>query len=111
MRKVQFVFCVLMLSASFICSASDALSPGIVKELSYRGGWIMFQVKSDSGINYCGECPTDPGGLGSGRCWIEENKNAQLSMLLSAQARNKKIYGRVGSLNSSCNVYQMTVGD
>ncbi len=111
MKKIQFILGVMTLSASFVCSASDALSPGIVKGLSYRGGWVMFQVKSDSGVNYCGECPTDPGRLGSGRCWIEENKTAQLSMLLSAQARNKKIYGRVSSLSSSCNVYQMTIGD
>ncbi len=111
MKKMQFIFGIMMLTASFICSASEALPPGSVKGLSYRGGWVMFKVVNDSGLNYCGECPTDPGAMGSGRCWIAESKNAQLSMLLSAQARDKKIYGRVSSLNSSCNVYQMTVGD
>lgn len=111
MKKSQFILGIMMLTGSFICSASDALSPGSIKELSYRGGWVMFKIVNDSGVNYCNECPTDPGAMGAGRCWINESKSAQLSMLLSAQARDKKVYGRVGSLNSSCNVYQMSIAD
>lgn len=70
--------------------ASDGLQAGHIKDLSYRGGWVMFKVVNDAGVNRCEQCPVDPGNLGTKRCWVKETKSAQISMILSAQARNKK---------------------
>ncbi len=91
--------------------ASEAVPIGKISELSYRGGYVTFRVVNDQGVNYCSACPTDPGNRGAGKCWVKESKTVQIGMLLSAQARGKKIYGRVGGFSTSCEVYQMSVED
>lgn len=71
----------------------------------------MFKVVNDSGNNFCQSCPTDPGKMGSQKCWVKGDESAQISLILSAQARDKKISGRVFDFDTNCNLYQMTVAD
>lgn len=106
--KMIFPFLLLISLESF---ATEGFGYGHIKSLTYRGGWVMFTVVSENNENYCAKCPVDPGSQGISKCWIEESKTAQLSMLLSAQARNKKVGGRVFGLASNCNVYEMTIQD
>lgn len=108
---MKFLVGIFLVVSSFVSMASDALPSGSIKGLSYRGGWVTFKVVNSLGVNQCASCPTDPGAMNSGNCWVEESKTAQLSMLLGAQARNKSISGRVSSLTTNCEVYQMTVAD
>jgi len=91
--------------------ASEPIPTGKIKNLTYRAGWVMFKIVNASGVNACETCPTDPGAMGSKRCWIKGDESAQLSMILSAQARDKSISGRVTDLSSSCGLYQMSVSD
>jgi hypothetical protein len=87
----MFKYGVILLSAiSISCFASDPIAAGKVKNLSYRAGWVMFKVVNDSGVNLCQSCPTDPGSMNRQHCWIKSDETAQISMLLSAQARDKK---------------------
>jgi len=105
---IKFVLAASMMLAN-LAAATEALQAGTIKNLSYRGGYVTFNVIGDGGVNYCESCPTDPGSRGNKACWIEEGKQVQISILLSAQARGKKIYGRVPEFVSNCSIYQMTV--
>ena len=91
--------------------ATEAVAYGKVKTLTYRGGWVMFTIVGANNVNYCSSCPADPGAQGTQKCWIEETKSAQLSMLLAAQARDKMVRGRVISLTQNCNLYEMVIQD
>lgn len=102
---------VLILGLSNFAFSSEAVPAGKIKELSYRGGYLTFKIVSDSGVNSCEACPTDPGNRSSRKCWISEDKSVQVSMLLFAQARDKKIFGRVGQFTTVCDVYQMSIDD
>ncbi len=99
-----------LMYASCASAATVGIPYGDVKSLTYRGGWVSFKIVGEDGTNYCSSCPTDPGLQGREKCWIEETKNAQLSMILSAQARGKMIRGRISD-QANCNVYEMTVQD
>lgn len=101
---------ILLLFLSCPVVATEVLSAGYIKGLSYRGGFVMFKVV-DNGVNYCSQCPVDPGAMGVGRCWVDESKSSQISMLITAKATNKPISGRVYSFSTNCTIYQMTVGD
>lgn len=96
---------------SFMSAASDPISSGLIKNLSYRGDWVMLKIVDENGLNHCKPCPTDPAAFGKGACWISKNSNAQLSMILSAQAQQKYMHGRVIDLTSNCEIYQMTIVD
>ena len=111
MKNIKIILLIFIFGFSSEIFASDALPLGEISQISYRGGYVTFKVIGPDGQNYCESCPTDPGQRSSRKCWIKEDKQFQLSMLLSAQARDKKVYGRVGSLETSCNVYQMSIED
>ncbi|EKE70275.1 hypothetical protein B3C1_14273 [Gallaecimonas xiamenensis 3-C-1] len=105
-----------LLLLPFLClslssMATESMNSGYIKGLSYRSGWVTFRVVDGAGINQCEPCPTDPGALGTGRCWIPEQRAAQLSLLLSALAMGKKINGRVYAKESNCEIYQMSIED
>ncbi|WP_299006297.1 hypothetical protein [uncultured Shewanella sp.] len=90
--------------------ASDAINEGSISDVSYRDGFVTLRVIGGDGeTNHCDKCPSDPGGFGFNKCWIEESKTAQISLLLSAQARGKKIAGRVYDITKDCTLYQMSV--
>lgn len=89
--------------------ASEAINIGKISEISYREGYVTLRIIGDDGTNYCEACPSDPGGRSTKKCWIEESKTAQISMLLSAQARGKKVYGRVLDMTKDCKLYQMSI--
>ncbi|WP_299494775.1 hypothetical protein [uncultured Shewanella sp.] len=92
--------------------ASDAINQGSISDVAYRDGFVTLRViGSDGDTNHCDKCPSDPGGISTSKCWIEESKTAQISMLLSAQARGKKITGRVHDIAKDCTLYQMTLQD
>jgi len=59
----------------------------------------------------CSSCPTDPGLMGTGRCWIDGANKEQVSMLLLAKAQKLRIMGRVYAFASNCGVYEMRVED
>ncbi len=99
----------LIVSQKGYCS--EALPLGAIKEISSRGGWVTLKVVGADGTNYCEACPVDPGGRSTKKCWINEDQSTQISMLLSAQARGKRVYGRVGSFATSCGIYQMSIED
>ncbi len=109
MYYFKLILVVVLLSTSQVALSSDPIDPGLVSQLSYRGGYVTFKVVGDDGKNYCDDCEGDPGGFGTKVCWIEETKKAQISILLFAIARGKKIYGRVSNSVTSCKVYQMTI--
>jgi len=111
MRFYKKLSLFVMLFAANSVFASDALPVGEIKELSYRNGWVTLKVMGPEGQNYCDACPIDPGSRSTKKCWIEESKQFQLAMILSAQASGKKIYGRVVSFSTSCNIYQMSIVD
>lgn len=90
---------------------SEAVQAGYVKGLSYRQGYVNFQVVGDDGSNYCSACPTDPSAMGAQRCWIAESQKTEVSMILLASAQNKKISGRVVAFASDCGVYQLSIQD
>ncbi len=104
-------YCLFVALFSLALSATEPVAYGKIKTLTYRGGWVMFTIVGADNVNYCSSCPADPGVQGTQKCWIEETKSAQLSMLLAAQARDKMVRGRVISLTQNCNVYEMTVQD
>ncbi|MCP4490644.1 MAG: hypothetical protein GY820_25530 [Gammaproteobacteria bacterium] len=99
----------LLFSANSMASVNIPI--GSIKQISYRGGYITLKIVGDDGTNYCEPCPVDPGKRSTKKCWIQETKTAQISMLLSAQARGKKIYGRVGDFSTVCEIYQMSIED
>lgn len=100
---------VLGLSLASVAFASDPVAAGSVAALTYRDGYVLFQLTS-SGVNSCAPCPADPAGLGSGAyCWISTSLSAQIAMLLEAQAEGLAVGGRVNGISSDCTVYQMTV--
>lgn len=84
---------------------------GKIKTLSSRGGYVTFEMVDDNGVNQCQSCLVDPGGRSNNRCWVKETEEVKISLLLSAQARDKKITGRVVNLTNSCEIYQLTVED
>lgn len=96
---------------SFMSAASEPISSGMIKNLSYRGDWVMLKIVDENDLNHCEPCPTDLAAFGKGACWISKNNNAQLSMMLSAQAQQKDIHSRVIDLTSNCKIYQMTIVD
>lgn len=98
-----------LLTVSQVTQASEAIPIGEISEVSYRGGWVTLKVIGEDGTNYCAPCPVDPGGRSTQKCWIEETKQAQISMLLSAQARDKRVYGRVSDFSTNCDIYQMSI--
>ncbi|NQY33700.1 MAG: hypothetical protein HRT37_01770 [Alteromonadaceae bacterium] len=111
MNLLSKLMCVGYTVCSFSIIASELIEKGHIKEISYRAGYITLKIIADDGTNFCEACPADPGGRSDNKCWIEETKEAQISMLLSAQARGKKVYGRVMNFSTNCNIYQMSIDD
>jgi len=109
MKKILLL--TLLFCASFPAFSSEALGSGSISNLSYRGGFVMFKVVGANGVNKCEQCPVDPGKMGVGRCWVNENEKSQVSMLLTAKVTNKEIRGRVYSFSTNCTLYQMTLSD
>lgn len=108
-NRVALTIAVALLPA--IASATDPIAIGNITDLSYRGGYYIFEI-TNGGTNSCAPCPADPGAMASGQnCWIAETQTAQLAMLLSAHAQGLRLSGRVVSIASNCSVYQMTVAD
>ncbi|KAA1166624.1 hypothetical protein [Pseudoalteromonas fuliginea] len=97
--------------SSYSAEATEALGWGEIKSLTYRSGWVMFQVVNSQGVNLCKSCPIDPGRQGSEKCWIKEDKQIQLTMLFMSKAQGKKIRGRVVDFSEECRVYEMKVQD
>lgn len=111
MFKNCWIYILFLSVLSFSVNATEPVAYGKIKTLTYRGGWVMFTMVGADNVNYCSTCPADPGAQGTQKCWIEETKSAQLSMLLAAQARDKMVRGRVISLTQNCNLYEMVVQD
>lgn len=105
-RKIISILCLFLAVPVY---ASEGFDYGYIKNLSYRGDYVTFNVETESGANLCAACPTDPGLRGTKACWIHESETVQISILLSAHARGKKVAGRVAEFATSCGVYQMTV--
>jgi hypothetical protein len=92
-------------------SATDAVGPGLISDLTYREGYLMFQLVS-GGVNACGPCPGDPGHFtGGGFCWIAQTQTVQIAAFLEAKALCLVLSGRVNGLTTDCTVYQMSVSD
>jgi len=104
-------YCLLAALLCFPAYATEPVGYGKVKSLTYRNGWVMFTLVGADNVNYCSSCPVDPAVQGTQKCWIQETKSAQLSMLLAAQARDKMVRGRVISLVQNCNLYEMVIQD
>lgn len=90
--------------------ASESLAMGTVSSLTSRSGWMTFRVMSN-GVNLCEPCPVDPGARGYSRCWVDQADKSRVALLLTAQATGKKIYGRVTSYSTNCEVYQLSIED
>lgn len=110
MKTILNFLSLVIFSTCFSATASDNLSPSIISKLSYRGGYILFEL-NNNGTNSCAPCPTDPSGFGSKKCWVSEDKKVQVSMILAAHAQGKKLEGRVNGLTTNCEIYQMTIID
>ena len=97
---------IIGMSGMTASQATDAVGPGLVSSLAYRGGYILFALVNGS-VNYCQPCPSDPSGMASGGyCWIAEAQKTQVAMLLAAQAQGVMLLGRVNALSSDCTMYQ-----
>lgn len=70
-------YCLLVVLLSLDVSATEPVTYGKIKTLTYRGGWMMFTIVGADNVNYCSNCPADPGAKGTQKCWIEETKSAQ----------------------------------
>src|SRR5947208_7184380 len=112
MRKMILAGSVLVLvAANPPAAATDAVAAGLVSGLTYREGYVMFQLKGGAS-NSCSPCPYDPGHFAGGTyCWIAQTQNVQIAMLLQAKAQGLMVSGRVNAIASDCTVYQMTVAD
>jgi len=106
--------CVLALAGlmvAYTANATDPVSLGTISGLTYRGGYVMFQLISGT-TNSCAPCPGDPGAYAPGSfCWIPTSNAAQMSVLLVAKAEGLAVSGRVTGITTDCTVYQMTVAD
>lgn len=106
---IMAVTCGLLVATT--AHATDPVSAGTISALTYRGGYVMFQLKSGS-TNHCAPCPADPAQFNSGAyCWIAQTQRTQLAILLSAKATGLTVSGRVTGISSDCTLYQMTVAD
>ena len=101
------------LALTSVAYASDAVGPGTIKNLTFRGNYLMFQLIDGTGVNSCALCPGDPGSFASGGyCWMTTTNNAtQVSLLELAKAQGVSVSGRVTALSTDCTVYQMSLAD
>ena len=107
----KMLVALFLISLCQLSHASASIGSGVVKNLTSKGGWLTFQVLDNNNVNVCAACPNDPAARGPGRCWVNENNKTHVALVLFAQARAKKIYGRVEALASNCTIVQLEVAD
>lgn len=102
----------LLLGVQPSALATNPITYGYVRILTFRGEYAMFKVVSADGTNQCQPCPADPANFSSGTyCWIRETDKTKVSALMLARAQGAMISGRVSDLATNCTMYQLTMHD